>query len=236
MTSTVYIEDVLPKSFIFFQPKDVVSGDFYWVYKSSKSDIYIAVADCTGHGVPGAFMSMIGNSLLNEIIVEKKIENTAEILDLLREQIIKSLHQGEENVESKDGMDMSLCKINMVDKKIEFSGAYNSLIHVSNGELTTIKGDNQPVSLHYAESKPFTKKIIKVEKGDMIYLYSDGYQDQFGGFKDKKFMSLKFKNLLKKISNNTSHEQYSILQKEFYLWKGSREQIDDVCVMGIRIV
>jgi serine phosphatase RsbU (regulator of sigma subunit) len=236
MTSTVYIEDVLPKSFIFFQPKDVVSGDFYWVYKSSKSDIYIAVADCTGHGVPGAFMSMIGNSLLNEIIVEKKIENTAEILDLLREQIIKSLHQGEENVESKDGMDMSLCKINMVDKKIEFSGAYNSLIHVSKGELTTIKGDNQPVSLHYAESKPFTKKIIKVEKGDMIYLYSDGYQDQFGGLKDKKFMSLKFKNLLKKISNNTSHEQYSILQKEFNKWKGSKEQIDDVCVMGVRIV
>ena len=236
MTSTVYIEDVLPKSFIFFQPKDVVSGDFYWVYQSSNNDIYIAVADCTGHGVPGAFMSMIGNSLLNEIIIEKKIENTGEILNNLREQIIKSLNQNESVTGTKDGMDMSLCKINMKSKTVEFSGAYNSLIHISNGELTNVKGDNQPVSLHYAESKSFTTKMIKAKKDDMFYLYSDGFQDQFGGLKDKKFMSLKFKNLLKEISRHSSQEQYITLKKEFNEWKGSREQIDDVCVMGVRII
>ena len=236
MTSTVYIEDVLPKSFIFFQPKDVVSGDFYWVYQSSNNDIYIAVADCTGHGVPGAFMSMIGNSLLNEIIIEKKIENTGEILNNLREQIIKSLNQNENVTGTKDGMDMSLCKINMKSKTVEFSGAYNSLIHISNGELTNVKGDNQPVSLHYAESKSFTTKMIKAKKDDMFYLYSDGFQDQFGGLKDKKFMSLKFKNLLKEISRHSSQEQYITLKKEFNEWKGSREQIDDVCVMGVRII
>ena len=235
MTSTVYIEDILPKSFIFFQPKDVVSGDFYWVYQSSNNDIYIAVADCTGHGVPGAFMSMIGNSLLNEIIIEKKIENTGEILNNLRDQIIKSLNQNESVTGTKDGMDMSLCKINMDSKTVEFSGAYNSLIHVSNGKLSSIKGDNQPVSLHYAESKPFTTKMIKAKKDDMFYLYSDGFQDQFGGLKDKKFMSLKFKNLLKEISSHSSQEQYIALKKEFNEWKGSREQIDDVCVMGLRI-
>lgn len=236
MTSTVYIEDVLPKSFIFFQPKDVVSGDFYWVYQSSKSDVYIAVADCTGHGVPGAFMSMIGNSLLNEIIIEKKIENTGEILNSLREQIIRSLNQKEGITDTKDGMDMSLCKINMKSKTVEFSGAYNSLIHISNGKLSTIKGDNQPVSLHYAESKPFTTKLTKLKKDDMIYLYSDGFQDQFGGIKDKKFMSLKFKNLLKEICHLSSQEQYLTLKKEFNEWKGTREQIDDVCVMGVRII
>jgi len=235
MTSSIYIEDVIPKSFIFFQPKDVVSGDFYWVYKSAKNEIFIAVADCTGHGVPGAFMSMIGNSLLNEIIIEKKIENPADVLNSLREQIIKSLKQNDEVSETKDGMDMSLCKYNPKTKTVEFAGAYNSLIHVSEDELVTIKGDSQPVSVHYAKRKSFTKKEIKVMKGDMLYLSSDGFQDQFGGLKDKKYMALKFKSFLKKISVNTSQEQLSLLKDEFNSWKGDSEQIDDVCVMGIRI-
>ena len=235
MTSSIYIEDVIPKSFIFFQPKDVVSGDFYWVYKSAKNEIFIAVADCTGHGVPGAFMSMIGNSLLNEIIIEKKIEDPAEVLNSLREQIIKSLKQNDEISETKDGMDMSLCKYNPKTNNVEFAGAYNSLIHVSQDELITIKGDNQPVSIHYAKSKSFTKKEIKVKKGDMLYLSSDGFQDQFGGLKDKKYMALRFKSFLKNISINTSQEQLSLLKEEFNSWKGDSEQIDDVCVMGIRI-
>ena len=235
MTSSIYIEDVIPKSFIFFQPKDVVSGDFYWVYKSAKNEIFIAVADCTGHGVPGAFMSMIGNSLLNEIIIEKKVEDPAEVLNSLREQIIKSLKQNDEISETKDGMDMSLCKYNPKTNNVEFAGAYNSLIHVSQDELITIKGDNQPVSIHYAKSKSFTKKEIKVKKGDMLYLSSDGFQDQFGGLKDKKYMALRFKSFLKNISINTSQEQLSLLKEEFNSWKGDSEQIDDVCVMGIRI-
>ena len=154
----------------------------------------------------------------------------------LRDQIIKSLNQKQGVPDTKDGMDMSLCKINMNSKTVEFSGAYNSLIHVSNGKLSSIKGDNQPVSLHYAESKPFTTKMIKAKKDDMLYLYSDGFQDQFGGLKNKKFMSLKFKNLLKEISHHSSQEQYITLKKEFNEWKGSREQVDDVCVMGIRIL
>ena len=131
---------------------------------------------------------------------------------------------------------MSLCKYNSKTKTVEFAGAYNSLIHVSEDELVTIKGDSQPVSVHYAKSKSFTKKEIKVMKGDMLYLSSDGFQDQFGGLKDKKYMALKFKSFLKKISVNTSQEQLSLLKDEFNSWKGDSEQIDDVCVMGVRII
>ena len=235
MTSSVYLKDTLPKSFIFFKPKDVVSGDFYWIYKDQEENIFFTVADCTGHGVPGAFMSMIGTSLLNEIIIEKGIKDTDKVLYEMRAQIIKSLGQEEEGAQ-KDGMDISLCKLNMNNKTVEFSGAHNSLIHISGEELKTYRGDHQPVGLLLGDKKPFTKHKVKLKKDDMLYIYSDGYQDQFGGERGKKYMAAKFKNQLLKMSKETEDQQLSLLDQEFSSWIQDYEQIDDVCVMGVRII
>ena len=235
MTSSVYLNDTLPKSFIFFKPKDVVSGDFYWIYKDQEENIFFTVADCTGHGVPGAFMSMIGTSLLNEIVIEKGIKDTDKVLNEMRAQIIKSLGQEEEGAQ-KDGMDISLCKLNMKKKTVEFSGAHNSLVHISGEELKTYRGDHQPVGLLLGDKKPFTKHKVKLKKDDMLYIYSDGYQDQFGGERGKKYMAAKFKNQLLKMSKETEDQQLTLLDQEFSSWIKDYEQIDDVCVMGVRVI
>ena len=234
MTSSVYLKETLPKSFILFKPKDVVSGDFYWIYKDQEENIFFTVADCTGHGVPGAFMSMIGTSLLNEIIIEKGLKDTDKILGEMRSQIIKSLHQ-EEDGGQKDGMDISLCKLNIKKKLVEFSGAHNSLIHISEDELYNYRGDHQPVGLLLGDKKPFTKHEVKLKKNDMLYIYSDGYQDQFGGEKGKKYMGAKFKKQLLRINKESTDKQLILLEEEFKSWTHNYEQIDDVCVMGVRI-
>ena len=234
MTSSVYLKETLPKSFILFKPKDVVSGDFYWIYKDQEENIFFTVADCTGHGVPGAFMSMIGTSLLNEIIIEKGLKDTDKILGEMRSQIIKSLHQ-EEDGGQKDGMDISLCKLNIKKKLVEFSGAHNSLIHISEDKLNNYRGDHQPVGLLLGDKKPFTKHEVKLKKNDMLYIYSDGYQDQFGGEKGKKYMGAKFKKQLLRINKESTDKQLKLLEEEFKSWTHNYEQIDDVCVMGVRI-
>ena len=234
MTSSVYLKETLPKSFIFFKPKDVVSGDFYWIYKDQEENIFFTVADCTGHGIPGAFMSMIGTSLLNEIIIDKGVKDTDKILGEMRSQIIKSLHQEEEGAQ-KDGMDISLCKLNIKKKLVEFSGAHNSLIHISEDELNNYRGDHQPVGLLMGDKKPFTKHEVKLKKNDMLYIYSDGYQDQFGGEKGKKYMGAKFKKQLLKINKESTEKQLILLEEDFKSWTQNYEQIDDVCVMGVRI-
>ena len=234
MTSSVYLKETLPKSFILFKPKDVVSGDFYWIYKDQEENIFFTVADCTGHGIPGAFMSMIGTSLLNEIIIEKGLKDTDKILGEMRSQIIKSLHQ-EEDGGQKDGMDISLCKLNIKKKLVEFSGAHNSLIHISEDKLNNYRGDHQPVGLLLGDKKPFTKHEVKLKKNDMLYIYSDGYQDQFGGEKGKKYMGAKFKKQLLRINKESTDKQLILLEEEFKSWTHNYEQIDDVCVMGVRI-
>ena len=234
MTSSVYLKETLPKSFIFFKPKDVVSGDFYWIYKDQEENIFFTVADCTGHGIPGAFMSMIGTSLLNEIIIDKGVKDTDKILGEMRSQIIKSLHQEEDGAQ-KDGMDISLCKLNIKKKLVEFSGAHNSLIHISEDELNNYRGDHQPVGLLTGDKKPFTKHEVKLKKNDMLYIYSDGYQDQFGGEKGKKYMGAKFKKQLLKINKERTDKQLILLEEDFKSWTQNYEQIDDVCVMGVRI-
>ena len=234
MTSEGYRKSVIPKSFTFFKPKDVVSGDFYWVFKDKEENVFFTVADCTGHGVPGAFMSMIGTSLLNEIIVEKGIKDTNKILDEMRKQIIKSLNQDTED-DQKDGMDISICKLNMKKKTLEFSGAHNPLVIVSGNEISTFKGDSQAVGLETVDIKPFTKHSMKLKKEDMIYIYSDGYQDQFGGENGKKYMTANFKKLLLKISKEEEKKQNKLLEIELANWMKNEEQIDDICIMGVRI-
>jgi ligand-binding sensor domain-containing protein/serine phosphatase RsbU (regulator of sigma subunit) len=228
------IKKAIPEHFILFKPRDVVSGDFYWFY--TKSDlIYIAACDCTGHGVPGAFMSIIGSSLLNEVMNETDLTQPAQIMDLLREKLIYVLKQQTSEIESKDGMDMVLCCIDKKKKLLHFAGANNPLYFVHANEITEHKVDKQPVGVHGDVLKPFTDRELPTEQGDVIYIFTDGYPDQFGGDKGKKFMYKRFKETLLALHKNPMHEQRNELEKAFNDWKADHEQVDDVLVIGIRI-
>jgi serine phosphatase RsbU (regulator of sigma subunit) len=231
---------IFPKSFILFQPRDIVSGDFYWFSEKNGKRI-IAAADCTGHGVPGAFMSMIGNSFLNEIVNEKGIIQPSEILNLLRANIIKSLNQSNaENVSGairqvQDGMDIALCMFDENNNTVEFSGANNPVWIIRNGELKEYKGDKQPIGLYSGEAKPFTNNTIKLEKGDSVYIFTDGFADQFGGKAGKKFKYKQLMELLISIQEKEMIEQENILARTINEWKGDIEQVDDILVIGIKI-
>jgi len=228
-----YINKNIPEHFIFFKPRDIVSGDFYWVGKKGNKIIITAV-DCTGHGVPGAFMSMLGISFLNKIVNEENVTDSAEILNHLRANIISALHPKGYEIESKDGMDMALCVINTENNTIDFSGAYNPLFHLQNGKITEIKADRMPVA-KYDVTDDFTRKTIRFNKGDIIYMFSDGYPDQFGGPKHKKFMKGKLKRLLEEISEKPMKKQEKILAETLDNWKGSQPQIDDIVIIGVRL-
>lgn len=220
--------------FVLFKPMNIVSGDFYWISKKGKK-ILVSAADCTGHGVPGAFMSMIGNTLLNKIVNENNITKPNNILHQLREEIIESLNQAKDDNLSKDGMDMTICAIDFEELKLEFSGANNPLIIVRKGEVLEYKGNKQPVGMLMGELHPFTNHVIEIQKGDALYLFSDGFQDQFGGEQGKKFMKRRFKELLSEISDKPMKQQHDILDKTITEWIKNTRQIDDILVMGIRI-
>ncbi len=230
------VKEVFPDSFVMNAPKDIVSGDFYWLHKSKYSgNCIFAVADCTGHGVPGAFMSLVSFTLLNQIVIEKQIEEPAQILDLLREGIIEALHQKGNRSEAKDGLDIALCVFNPKASSITYAGARNPLYHVSKEELLELKADAKGIGFEKGEKKPFKSQTIKVHKNDMIYLFSDGFVDQRGGSKNKKYYYGPFRKLLMQNAGLPTHEQHSLLKQEFEAWKGTNYQIDDVCIMGIRI-
>ena len=221
--------------FVLFKPKDIVSGDFFWTYQTPDNKLIWAAVDCTGHGVPGAFMSMIGNSLLNEIVVENKVRNSDEILNNLREAIIKSLKQTGEAGKQKDGMDIALCVLDKNKNSLQFSGANNPFWLIRNGELTSYKPDKQPIGYYSEQMKPFTRQEIQLQEGDALYTFTDGYEDQFGGPKQKKFMAKQLRELLLSIQNKTMEEQKEILNLTIIDWMGDQEQIDDICVIGVKI-
>ena len=223
---------LIPDGFVLFQPKDIVSGDFYWM-QHHNDRVYLAACDCTGHGVPGAFMSMIGSSLLDEAVVEKGITKPNEIFFEVRKGFINALKQTGEKGQQKDGMDAVLVAW---DKKstLQLATAYSPVIIIRNGEIQELKPDRQPVGFHAGEQKPFTHHELKLEKGDTFYIFSDGYPDQFGGPKDKKFMMKNFKKLLLSIQDKTMNEQKTILETTMAEWKGDTEQVDDILVMGVR--
>ncbi|HRW61896.1 MAG TPA: tetratricopeptide repeat protein [Bacteroidales bacterium] len=229
-----YISGLLPEHFILYKPRDIVSGDFYWItHKEEK--IVLAVVDCTGHGVPGAFMSMLGFAFLNEIVNKEKDIQANLILNQLRRYVKDSLHQtGKEN-EAKDGMDIALCVIDPLNLTIQFSGAYNPLYIVRKNNLETIKADRMPIGIHIVEKESFTNHLIQADKGDTIYLFTDGYIDQFGGKKSQKFKMAPFQELLFTIKDMPMDEQKRMLEKHFEDWKGSNPQIDDVLIMGIKL-
>ena len=233
LPSAIYMKLLLPEHFVLFKPRDIVSGDFYWITEKEGS-VAITAADCTGHGVPGAFMSLLGITYLNEILSRSKTPKPGEIMDQLRKYIIKALHQKGESGENKDGMDMALCILSSDRKELLFAGANNPLYLVRKGELQEIKGDKMPVAIHEIMQN-FTTHSLQLEPGDQLYLFSDGYADQFGGPKGKKFMYKALKDLLLEIRHLPMKEQREALEKRFEEWKKEVDQVDDVVLIGLRV-
>ena len=226
------MEKVFDEFFVFYKPKDVVSGDFY-SFTEKDGKIIIAAVDCTGHGVPGAFMSMIGNDQLNHIILEKEITSPAKILMELNKGVKKALKQKDKTAGHRDGMDIAICTIDYKTSCLEFAGAMRPLLFM-NGELKEIKADKVAIGGNTHEAYEFTNHVIPFKKGEAIYLSSDGYVDQFGGRKERKFMTKNFKKLLSSIYFKPMKEQEEIIGKTFEEWRGNLDQIDDVLVMGVR--
>ena len=250
------IDNVIKDYFILYKPKDIVSGDFYWFdtrqtipdNNQTPQDVaYIAAVDCTGHGVPGALMSVIGSTILNQTISKASVSSPGEALNLLNKKVSETLSS------IKDGMDMTLCSINFEKLELQYAGANNPLYIVrkmGNGELSPdnspskqgtnnkqlieIKANKQAIGADTAEIKTFTNHVFKLEKGDAVYLFTDGYADQFGGEKGKKFKYSRFKELLIEIHEKTMEEQKNILNVQFAKWRGNLEQVDDILVIGIR--
>lgn len=220
--------------FVFYQPRDIVSGDFYWVGEVNGVQVIVA-ADCTGHGVPGAFMSMIGNTLLNKIVLERKITGAKAILTELDKEVKNSLKQHSHEA-TKDGMDLALCCIDRAGKKVVYAAALRPLYHVREGELTEYAPTKLPIGgFNYGESKVFGETEIQLQHNDMLYIFSDGYADQFGGERGKKFMLKNFKVLLSSIAHLELNAQEEALRKSYNGWKGRLDQVDDALVVGIRL-
>ncbi|MBU8893765.1 MAG: SpoIIE family protein phosphatase [Bacteroidales bacterium] len=234
LPSQEFAEEILPEHFILFRPRDIVSGDFYWMAKKDNLLIVIA-ADCTGHGVPGAFMSMLGVSFLNEIINTNEVTTANLILNSLRADIKKTLGQEGKEGEAKDGMDIALCVVDFDNMKMQYSGAYNPLYLFRNNELIETKADRMPIGIYVKEKESFTNNEIKLQKNDVFYISSDGYQDQFGGEDGQKFKTKNYKQLLLDIHQKPMAEQREILNVKIDEWRGKWEQVDDIIIVGIRV-
>lgn len=228
------IHAYLPDLFVLFKPRDIVSGDFYWFTPLSEQHFVLAAVDCTGHGVPGAFMSMVGDSLLNQIIIEKNIISPDIVLQELHKGIKNSLQKGETN--ARDGMDISICVVDKIAQTIEFAAAMNPICVVQNGELKELKADKRAIGGYETNDFVFTKQVIDTTIPTTIYMYSDGFQDQFGGTDNRKFMIRRFRNLLFEIHTNPITEQEQLLNTTILSWMGeSHKQIDDILVIGFKI-
>ena len=230
-----YLENTLSDHFILHKPRDIVSGDFY--YCSRKEELIIlAAGDCTGHGVPGALMSIMGVSFLNEILSARGPCKPGRILNLLRERVMNALHQRGEELENKDAMDMALCVFDPTTSELQYAGANNPLYHIRNRVLTEIKADKMPVGINAIEEESFTNHSLQLKPGDIVYIFSDGYPDQFGGPRNKKFKYGPLKELLITISDKPMEKQREELDQVIESWKGDEPQVDDILVFGIKFV
>jgi serine phosphatase RsbU (regulator of sigma subunit) len=231
--SDTVIKRILPENFVFYQPREVVSGDFYYV--SHKNDLlFIAVGDCTGHGVPGAFMSILGITFLNEIIAHGSFSSAGSILNQMREHVMEALCQTGLDSEQKDGIDLALCIIDTRSNTLSFAGAFNPVYIVHDQNLLEITGDMMPVGVGAEEELCFSTRTHVLSNNDVIYLFTDGFADQFGGPSDRKFKYKPFRELLVGISHLTMNEQKSRIEQTFNVWKGNLPQLDDVLVFGFR--
>lgn len=230
-----YLQNTLSEYFLLFRPRELVSGDFYYCTRKDEL-IIVAAGDCTGHGVPGALMSIMGVSFLNEILSARGSYKPATILNLLRERVMNALHQKGEELENKDAMDMALVVYNKRTHELQYAGANNPLYHIRKKVLTEIKANKMPVGINAIEEESFTNHSLQLKQGDIVYLFSDGYADQFGGPRDKKFKYGPMKELLMSISDEKMEDQKRILEQTIMSWKGDRAQIDDILFFGIKFV
>lgn len=228
------VKEMLPDSFVFFKPKDIVSGDFYWFYRKGSKVLFAAV-DCTGHGVPGAFMSLVGSNALNQAVKEHGHAEPGKILDDLNKLSSEALNKNQENNTVRDGMDLALCSLNLDTLELEYAGANNPLYIIRDGELTQVKADKIAIGAFEAGTRNYTNHKIKLQKGDSIYVFSDGFADQFGGINGKKFMYRQFRELLLGLKNKNMDQQKGVVQDAIEKWKGNYEQVDDILVIGVRI-
>lgn len=228
----LYLDQVMPEYFVLMKPRDIVSGDFYWVGEVD-SKLIVVAADSTGHGVPGAIMSMFGLAYLNQIVGYQRITTPSKILDMLRDVVIESFQQSETS-EVKDGMDISVLTIDRQKLQIEFAGAFNPLYIVRNKELTIVSADHMPVSIGEVD-RPYHNHIIPYQKGDALYLFTDGYASQFGGPDDKKIKSIGLRQLIVDNHLMPMKEQQDVFDQYFEDWKGEGDQVDDVLLMGMRL-
>lgn len=227
----------LPESFVFHRPRDIVSGDFYWLMEH-EGKILVAAVDCTGHGVPGAFMSIIGNNALNAAVREEGLTTPSLILDSLNRNVSSTLkHQGGTiEMGIKDGMDIALVCIDLKNKQLQYAGAYNPLYVIRDGNLIETKGDKFPIGLAQMDDlRLFTNHTLELKEGDTIYIFSDGYADQFGGEHGKKFKYDNFRTLLFDIHELSPRRQLKTIERTFDDWKGDLVQLDDTLVIGMRL-
>lgn len=228
------IQEVLPESFILYKPRDVVSGDFPWFLQKG-DDLYIAAVDCTGHGVPGALISLIGYFLLNNIVNNKDVSAPGEVLDLLDQGVTHTLKQDNSDSSSRDGMDIALCKINLKKKTLQYAGAHRPLYSLHGSELTEVKGDKFPIGGgQYKGRTSFKTTTLKIQPGDSVYFCSDGFPDQFGGPENRKFSPKKIREIITGNAGLSMQQMHSVFDQEFEAWKGSEKQTDDVLMIGIR--
>ena len=223
------VKEYLQESFIYYKPKDIVAGDFYWL-EHAKGKVLFAAADCTGHGVPGAMVSVVCNNGLNRSVREYDLTDPGKILDKTREIVVQEFEKSEEDV--KDGMDIAICSLE--GKTLKYAGAHNPLWLIRDGELLETKANKQPIG-QFDNPEPYTTHTMELEKGDSLYIFSDGYADQFGGEKGKKLKTANFKQLLLSIQKETMEKQKQLIDEAFENWKGDLEQLDDVCIIGVRI-
>ena len=231
LPQTKIVKQFLVDSFILYKPKDIVAGDFYWL-EVVDDTILFAAADCTGHGVPGAMVSVVCNNSLNRAVREFGLFYPNEILDKTRELVIQEFEKSDDDV--KDGMDISLCALNLKTKELKWSGANNPLWIIRNNEILEFKADKQPIGKH-TDSKPFKLQEIPLLENDIIYIFTDGFQDQFGGDRQKKFRISQMREMFLSLVKYSLEEQRGKIESTFETWKGSEEQVDDVCIIGVRI-
>jgi Serine phosphatase RsbU, regulator of sigma subunit len=234
LPNTRLINKTLPDSFILYKPRDVVSGDFPW-FVQIKNDIFIAAVDCTGHGVPGALLSLIGYFLLNDIVRSRKVTDPGKILDLLDEGVTQTLRQDQDDSATKDGMDIALCRINVETQTVEYAGAHRPLYFMKGGVMDEIKGNKFPIGGGIFKNQTnFTTTKIELGKGDSFYFSSDGFPDQFGGPEVRKFGPKKTRELIEKCYKHPMKEALTVFDHEWEAWKGDHKQTDDVLLIGIK--
>jgi len=230
-----FVHELFPESFILYLPKDIISGDFYWFYRHDEKRYFSAI-DCTGHGVPGALVSMVGQNWLNYAVKDLQLEKPSDILDALNDGVMSTFKERDDETSVKDGMDIALCCVNYQSMELEFAGAYNPVLIVRNGEANQIKGDKFPVGAFFKGIRgKFKNHSLEVQKGDVVYVFSDGFADQFGGPDNFKFLTKRFRELLVQIHQKPMDEQQQILHQTINDWMNGQEQLDDITVIGIKI-